>query len=187
MFAKDHRRRSASLLVVAVSTAALVGCGGSTPQRDAPPGTPVEVRGVSYDVQISSELNPDSDSDHAFFAGVPAAGRKLPPDQVWLGVFVQAQNDSDATRRAARSITVADTVDRVFHPVRLPPENDYAYRPATLAPGESEPAPESPGASSPEEGSLLLFHLPLDYFMENRPLELRISDHGQLASVQLDV
>jgi hypothetical protein len=187
MFAKDHRHRSLSLLVIAVSTAALIGCGGSTPQRDAPAGTRVELRGVSYDVEFSSQLNPDSDSDHPFFAGVPAAGRKLPPDQVWLGVFVQAQNESDGPRRAARSITVADTVDHAFRPVRLPPENDYAYRPATLAPGDSEPAPESPAASSPEEGSLLLFHLPLDYFMENRPLELRVSDHGQVASVQLDV
>lgn len=187
MFARNHRRRSLSLLVIAVSTAALIGCGGSTPQRDAQPGTPVEVRGVSYDVQISSQLNPDSDGDHPFFAGVPAAGRKLPPDQVWLGVFVQAQNESNGPRRAASAITVADTVDHVFRPVRLPSENAYAYRPATLAPGDSEPAPDAPAASSPEQGSLLLFHLPLDYFIGNRPLELRVSDHGQLASVQLDV
>jgi hypothetical protein len=180
-------RHGVSFLVAAALTAALPGCGGSTPQRDVPPGTPIEVRGISYDVQISSELNPDSDSDHAFFAGVPAAGRKLPPGQVWLGVFVQAQNESDGPRRAARSITVADTFNHVFRPVPLPPDNAYAYRPATLASGDSEPGPNSPAASSSEQGSLLLFHVPLGYFMDNRPLELRVADAGQLASVQLDL
>src|SRR3712207_1808963 len=103
MFATHRPRRSLGLLVPAVLAAVLTGCGGSTPQRDAPPGAPVELRGVSYDVQISRELNPDSDSDHAFFAGVPAAGRKLPSDQVWLGVFLQAQNESAGPRSAARS------------------------------------------------------------------------------------
>ena len=187
MLRKENHRRRLGLLVIAVATAVLFGCGDSMPQRDEQPGTPVEVRGVSYDVQISSQLNPDSDGDQPFFAGVPAAGRKLPPDQVWLGVFVQAQNESDGTRRTARSITVADTGDHVFRPVPLPTENDYAYRPATLAPGDSEPGPDSPAASAPEQGSLLLFRLPLNCFMENRPLELRVADHGRLASVQLDV
>jgi hypothetical protein len=82
---------------------------------------------------------------------------------------------------------VADTVDHVFRPVALPPGNAYAYRPAALAPGATEPGPGSPAASMPGQGSLLLFRLPLDDFVSNRPLELRVWDAGALASVQLDV
>jgi hypothetical protein len=118
---------------------------------------------------------------------VPAAGRRLPPDQVWLGVFVQAENRAKDARRTAAAITVADTADHVFRPVRLGDGNAFAYRPTTLAAGAAEPDPGSAAGSSPEQGALLLFHLPLRYFMGNRPLELRIAGHGGPASVQLDV
>jgi hypothetical protein len=187
MRSNQIRTRSLLFVAVAIAVAAIAGCGSPTPQRDAPPGTTLEVNGVSYEVQISRQLNPYDDGDRALFQGVPAAGRRLPGDQVWLGVFMQAENDSHDRRRAARSVSLADDFDHVFRPVRLPGVNDYAYRPVLLAPGETEPTPDSPAASAPEQGSLLLFHLPMSYCMSNRPLELRIRDHGTLASVQLDV
>jgi hypothetical protein len=181
-----HLRRGGAVLALAVVFAALAGC-GSTSQRDAAAGTPIEVDGISYQVQLSRELNPDSGSDHPFFAGVPAAGRHLPSDQIWLGVFLQGQNQSHELRRTAVAITVADAFNHDFRPVGVAPGNDYAYRPETLAPGDAEPSPDSPAADAPEQGSLLLFHLPVEYFLADRPLELRIAEHGQLASVQLDV
>ena len=186
MFA-TRPRRTLGLLVPAALVAALVGCGSATPQRDASAGTALQVGGVSYDVQISRELNPDSASDSPLFAGVPAAGRNLPPDQVWLGVFLQAQNDSGSMRRTTSSITVADTDNHVFRPVALPGGNDSAYRAEPLAPGDTEPNADSPAGTSPEQGSVLIFHVPLDYFTSNRPLELRIADHGRLGTVQLDL
>ena len=135
----------------------------------------------------AAALNPYGDGDRAFFVGAPAGGRRLPPDRIWLGVFLQAHNDSDRPRRAAGAITLADSFDHVFRPVPLGADNTYAYRPTTLAAGDSEPGPSSPAAYSPEQGSLLLFDVPLTYFMSNRPLELRVSGHGRFASVQLDV
>ena len=170
------------VLVIGVASA-FAACGGTAPQRDAPVGTPLDVGGVEYDVQTARELNPDAAGDRALFAGVRAPVRALPPDQVWLGVFLQAQNESDDARSAARSIVVADSLGHTFRPVSVARDNAYAYRPAVLAPGATLPAATSVAATSPEQGSVLLFRVPLANFLSNRPLELRIGD----ASVQLDV
>ena len=156
----------------------LAGCGDPVPRRDAPPGTALRVGGVSYAVQTARDLNPRSAGDRPFFAGVPRAGRGLPTDRVWLGVFLQAQNDSGSTRHTASGMTLADTHGHVYRSVPLGPGNDYAYRPETLGPGDTEPDPESPASSSPEQGSLVLFHLPLGAFLHGRPLELRVGAVG---------
>lgn len=174
-------------LATAAATIVVAGCGSSLPQRDAPAGDPVELGGLLYQVQFSRELNPDSAIDHPLFAGVPAAGRDLPGDQIWLGVFVQANNASKTERRTASTFTVADAFDHVFRPVRLPASDDLTYHPDMLAPGDTDPGPDSPAGDSPDQGSLLLFHMPASDFMGDRALELRISDHGRLATVQLDV
>lgn len=185
-----HVRRLAAALLAPAALAFATGCGDDGPQRDAQPGTTLHVGGVAYAVQASRELNPYGADARPFFAGVRRGGRSLPPDQVWLGVFLQAQNESRGDRATARSIVVADDLGRTFAPVALPVGNLYAYRPMTLPPGGTEPAPASPAATSPEQGSLLLFRIPLESFLANRPLELRVrapGDAAHIASVQLDV
>ena len=167
-------RRSRLGVGPALLVAVLAGCGHPVPQREAPPGTSLRVGGVSYVVQTARDLNPASAGDGSFFAGVPAAGRRLPADQVWLGVFLQAQNDTGGARRTASAMTLADADGHAYPPVAVGPANDYAYRPETLVAGGTEPDPDSPASSSPEQGSLVLFHLPLDAFLHGRPLELRI-------------
>jgi hypothetical protein len=171
-------RRSVPGLGAALLVAVVAGCGDPVPQGDAPPGTAVRVSGVSYDVQTARDLDPASPGDRSFFADAPRAGRGLPADQVWLGVFLQAQNDSGSTRRTASAMTLADTRGHVYRSVALGPGNDYAYRPQTLGPGDTEPDPESPASSSPEQGSLVLFHIPLVAFLHGRPLELRVGPGG---------
>jgi hypothetical protein len=174
-------------LVTTVAAIAVAGCGSSLPNRDAQAGDPVELGGVQYQVQFSRQLNPNSVNDRPLFAGVPGAGLNLPGNQIWLGVFIQADNISKAQRRTASSFTVADAFDHVFRPVPLPASNDLAYRPDSLAPGDVDPGPDSPAGDGPDQGALLLFHMPADYFLGDRPLELRISGDGGLATVQLDV
>ena len=171
-------RRSVPGLGAALLVAVVAGCGDPVPQRDAPAQAAVRVGGVSYDVQAARDLDPASAGDRSFFAGAPRAGRGLPADQVWLGVFLQAQNDSGSTRHTAPGMTLADTHGHVYRSVPLGPGNDYAYRPETLGPGDTEPDPESPASSSPEQGSLVLFHLPLGAFLHGRPLELRVGAVG---------
>ncbi|HEX8083054.1 MAG TPA: hypothetical protein VF529_02125 [Solirubrobacteraceae bacterium] len=178
--------RTLPAVAVCLALLPVAGCGDGTPQRDAPPGTTLDLGGVAYDVQAARELNPSS-PDRALFAGVRGNGRTLPADHVWLGVFLQARNAADGPRATARSVEVADGLGHTFRPAPLPARNLFAYRPVTLAPGAAEPSPASPAASSPEQGSLLLFRLPLQDFLANRPLELRLRAAGRLASVQLDV
>jgi hypothetical protein len=171
-------RRSVPGLGAVLLVAVVAGCGDPVPTGDAPPGTAVRVGGVSYDVQTARDLDPASPGDRSFFADAPRAGRGLPADQVWLGVFLQAQNDSGSTRRTASAMTLADRRGHVYRSVALGPGNDYAYRPQTLGPGDTEPDPESPASSSPEQGSLVLFHIPLVAFLHGRPLELRVGPGG---------
>lgn len=185
-----HVSHLAAGLLAVGALAVVAGCGTDAPRRDAPPGTTLRLGGVAYAVQTSRELNADAADARALFTGVRGGGRSLPGDELWLGVFVQAENESGEPRPTARSIVVADSLGHVFQPVALPRANAYAYRPATLPPGGSDPGPGSAAASSPEQGSLLLFRVPLADFLSNRPLELRLHaphDPREIASVQLDV
>jgi hypothetical protein len=181
------RHRIASAVVVTAAAATIAACGGGTPSRDAPEGSVVEVGGIAYQVQFSRELNPDMGSDHPFFAGVPDAGRALSPSEVWLGVFVQGENVSKQVRRASGAITVADAFDHVYRPVRLPAVNDLAYRANVLLPGQQEPSPDGPAGDGPEQGGLLLFHIPENDYVGDRPFELRLAAGRALATVQLDI
>jgi len=178
-------------LVVLAGTILYIGSGSGSPwakkytikatMKDVnglKPGAAVRVGGVSYDVQAARDLDPASAGDRSFFAGAPRAGRGLPADQVWLGVFLQAQNDSGSTRRTASGMTLADARGHAYGSVPLGPGNDYAYRPETLGPGGTEPDPESPASSTPEQGSLVLFRVPLAAFLHGRPLELRVGPGG---------
>jgi hypothetical protein len=83
-------------------------------------------------------------------------------------------------------MTVADAHGRVYRSMPLGPGNDYAYRAETLGPGATEPDPDSPASSSPEQGSLLLFGLPVGAFLHGRPLQLRVATgQGAPAGVRL--
>jgi hypothetical protein len=93
-------RSSRPTVGAALIVALLAACGDPVPRRDARPGTSLRVGGVTYDVQTARVLNPASAGDRSFFAGAPRAGRGLSADRMWLGVFLQAENNSAA--RGAR-------------------------------------------------------------------------------------
>ena len=74
-----------------------------------------------------------------------------------------------------------DNQENSWEPEELPPENEFAYVPRTLAPEECIPQAGSVAQLGPTAGSMLLFQLPLQN-TENRPMELEIGgrDGGKI-------
>jgi hypothetical protein len=144
---------------------------------------------LKYQVQGSRQLNPDDVQDKALLAGVPAAEQRLEPDEVWFGVFVQVENESEEALRPARDVEIIDTQEDVFKPVELEQSNQFAYRAEDpIEGGEIAPVPDTPAFNTANQGSLLLFKLTLDA-LDNRPLELKMesSTTDQTGIIDLDV
>ncbi len=144
---------------------------------------------LKYQVQGSRQLNPGDIQDRALLAGIPAAQQGLKDDEVWFGVFLQVENESDHPLNPSGKIEIIDTQEDIFTPLALEDSNQFAYRSKDPIPGgELAPAPDTPGFNTANQGSMLLFKLTLDA-LDNRPLELKIesSTTEQTGIVDLDV
>jgi hypothetical protein len=88
------------------------------------------------------------------------------------------------------NIDIVDTQGNVYHPIRLDRAiNPYAWVPQSLAPGETEPNPNTTAGTGPAGGSLLLFKLNTSIY-DNRPLTLQIrapSGRRVWATISLDL
>lgn len=153
-------------------------------------GIYLDVSDLKYQVQVSRQINPDDAQDAPYLMGIPPAQQRLAPDQVWFGVFLRVQNETDVPLRPSGDIQIKDTQDEVFKPLILGPANVYAYRALQpIPPGETYPLLDTPGYDSPSRGALVLFKLTLTA-LNNRPLELRIVGRKpprQIGIVDLDV
>jgi hypothetical protein len=183
-----------------VVLAALLACGGLTAcgkhlDEDAKviqienEGLYLPLGELKYQVQGSRQLNPNSVQDRALLAGIPAAQQGLKTDEVWFGVFLQVENQSDEPLRPAGDIEIVDTQEEVFKPLELQQSNQIAYRPEDPIPGgELSPLQDTPAFQTANQGSMLLFKLTIDA-LDNRPLELKIesSTTDQTGIIDLDV
>ncbi len=144
---------------------------------------------LKYQVQGSRQLNPDDIQDKAMLVGIPAAEKDLKDDEVWFGVFMQVENEASHPLRPTGEIEIIDTQEDVFKPLALEDTNQFAYRSTEPIPGgELFPQEDTPGFNTANQGSLLLFKLPL-IALDNRPLELKIesSTTEQTGIIDLDV
>jgi hypothetical protein len=184
-------RRPLVCLAVVACALAVSACGNKEAEtlHGSTEGSYLDLGGLKYQVEISRLLNPASIEDRAYFVGVPAAQRQLPPGQQWFAVFMRVENDAQKAARAATDYTITDTQNTKFRPLALGADNVFAYRGGTLQPKDVLPAPDSPAGQGTIQGSLLLFKIPVANF-ENRPLELSIRSAaapGETATVDLDV
>jgi hypothetical protein len=186
---RPHATRRLAGTLLALLTAALVvaGCGDATPDSNAPEGTSVVQGGVSYFVQDSRELNPQDPDDRALLTGVRNVDRLDGTGGTLVAVFLQAQNDASGVRSADAAPAVVSAEGQSLLPLTLPRGNPYAYRGGRLAPGAQIPAPDSASGESPEDGALLLYRVPADTFITDRPFTLAIGTGAAAASVQLDL
>jgi hypothetical protein len=115
------RARLIVLFLAAVAAVSLSACGERHfPVRSAESeGTYLDLDSLKYQVQISRELNPSDPEDKAYLVGLAKADRSLKPDEVWFGVFLQVQNDTDGAHPTARELEIEDTERNVYRPVSL--------------------------------------------------------------------
>jgi hypothetical protein len=170
------------VLVVGLLAAGLSGCGldyrttihnvsqdalaaGAEPYFDV--GT------VTYQVQITRQLNPFATEDVGYLAGIPHA-QMLPGDRLWFGVFLWAKNQTGQPQKTAGRFEIVDSSGTVYQPTKLNPSlNPYAWTQQTLDVNATEPGVDTTAWQGPTGGSLILFDLPSTVY-SNRPLTLRI-------------
>jgi hypothetical protein len=139
----------------------------------------VNAGGVTYQVQITRQLNPWATEDSAYLHGVQPALLKLAPDQLWFGVFIWARNQTHRDLNTTDTFTIRDSAGTVYRPTPIVAyANPFAWISQRLAPGGVEPAPDTMASYGPTQGGLILFKL-YDSVYSNRPLTLNIYAPGQ--------
>jgi len=150
-------------------------------------GVYVDAGPISYQVQLSRELNPFSQEDRQYLIGTNAAPPK--PDEFYFGVFMWAKNESKTPAPTTNSFDIVDTEGNKYYPIAINPQvNPYAWTSQTLAHLQTEPGPDTTASFGPTQGALVLFKLNASAYA-NRPLTLEINEPGvpKPSSVSLDL
>jgi hypothetical protein len=194
----SSRLRKLPLLALALVAAIALGACGEADTRvttgtyagESGANAPyLNVGPLTYEVQISRELNPYNTEDAAYLQGLSPAQRKLAAGQEWFGVFMQVYNNTSLPWLAATSLTISDTQGNIYTPVVPNETNDFAYRGGTVAAQGRLPEADTVAAAGPTQGALLLYKIQI-VSLDNRPLKIKIvdpTDASQTASAELDV
>jgi hypothetical protein len=150
-------------------------------------GVYVDAGPLTYQVQISRELNAFNIEDKEYLSGVTAT----PPtrDQEWFAVFLWAKNETHSAHVTTNSFEIVDTIGNKYHPIAINAAvNPYAWTATTLKPLDIYPKPDSTAYFGPTQGGELLFKLNGSIY-SNRPLTLEIYAAGQKrpTTVSLDL
>jgi len=145
---------------------------------------------LSYEVQLSRELNPANIEDGAYLQGLTALQRRLLPGQEWFAVFLQVFNNSKARHPLSGNVTIYDTEGNVYTPIVPNLTNLFAYRAGQNVPGSGQlPQPSTVAANGGTQGLLLLYKIQVAS-LDNRPIRIKIVDPRNpalTASAELDV
>jgi hypothetical protein len=179
------RRLLTALSILAVAVA-LGACGNKeeTITEADTEGLYLDVGGLTYQIQVSRQLEPRAVEDQAFLKGLPAGTPPLRPNESWFGVFIRVNNEEDRPIRAAEDFRITDTqylegqacvpIRGCYRPVPLDAKvNPFAYSSTQLDPGEVYPASSTAAEQSVIGGTMLLFRIPYGSY-ENRPLEFHV-------------
>jgi hypothetical protein len=185
-------RRYWILACVAAMALGLAACGRESHPEEANAnnnGGYVDAGPITYQLQVSRQLNPYATEDSQYLTGLPAGTPQPKPDQMWYGVFLQAKNQSDQTAKTTDTFDIVDTQGNKYYPLALnPSENPYAWQSMTLQPSGVEPGADTTASFGPTQGRLLLFKLPTQVY-SNRPLTLQIHSPNQStpSTISLDL
>ena len=176
------------LVLVALAAVSLSACGKRHfPVHSAESeGIYLDLDSLKYQVQVSRELNPSDREDRAYLAGLAKSDRTLAADEVWFGVFLQVQNDTNASHPTAHEMEIEDTERNEYRPINLASINYYRYRSGTLGAKSRLPALDTPAFDAPTQGALVLFKLKESSF-DNRPLVLKITSPVDATSAHVDL
>jgi hypothetical protein len=154
---------------------ALTACGKSShPPTSENNGVYINAGPITYQLQVSRELNQYATEDHQYLTGLTASEASLTGTQEWYAVFLWAKNQTDKTQTPSTNFDIIDTQGKHYYPVAVNPQaNPYAWTAHPLTPGEIEPGPDTTASFGPTQGALLLFKLDASVY-DNRPLTLEI-------------
>ena len=162
----------------------------SDPPSDLNNGVYVDAGPITYQLQVSRELNPYAVEDRQYLTGLPSGvSRTLTPDQLWYGVFLWAKNQTNESHPTAQRFDIVDSSGDIYYPIALDTSvNEFAWTNQVLDPSEIQPAPNTVASAGPTGGSLLLFKLPNSVYA-NRPLTLNIypAGGGKPGQISLDL
>lgn len=175
----------ACALLIGVGLAA---CGRlSHPTNVDSEGEYVDAGPITYQVQVSRQLNPYAPDDRQFLAG--ASGPSPSASQEWFGIWLWAKNQTHQNATTTDSFDIVDTQGNKYYPVPIDTRvNPFAWTPETLAPKQTAPIPSTASFYVPSQGGLVLFKLNETVY-SNRPLTLQIYAPGQAepSTVSLDL
>lgn len=195
-------RRLLTALCALIAATAIAACGDHHPHLSglAPhvqssadennDGGYVDAGPITYQLQISRELNQYSPEDSAYVKGLPSGvSTGLGPTELWYGVFLWAKNQTNQPQTTSDNFKITDTQGNTYYPVKLDTAvNPFAWTAQSLAPLETEPKPNTPMSDSPTQGGLLLFKVPTTVY-SNRPLTFYIlgTNNEKLGSISLNL
>jgi hypothetical protein len=190
-------RKLTLLALVLIAAGALSACGDShtkvttgTYAGESGVNAPyLDVGPLTYQVQLSRQLNPYSTEDSSYLQGLTPAERKLEPGQEWFGVFMQVYNNGKHPQAAATDLAITDTQGNRYIPIVPSPTNAFAYRGGTVPANSRLPMLDTIASNGTTQGALLLFKIQVAS-LDNRPLKLKIVDPdnaAETASAELDV
>jgi hypothetical protein len=187
-------RRSLIALCGLLLVVGLAACGHASPHQNFADanndGDYISAGYITYQLQISRELNQYGTEDAAYLKGLPAGvSPNLGPDQLWYGVFLYAKNQSGHAATTTDTFEIVDTQGNVYHPVKLDPNvNPFAWTSMKLANLDTEPGPNTVASLGPTQGGLLLFKV-YNTVYSNRPLTLYILGPGnrRLGGISLNL
>jgi hypothetical protein len=190
-------RKSTLLALLLLAAIALGACGDShtkvttgTYAGESGQNAPyLDVGPLSYEVQLSRELNPFDTEDSSYLQGLTTAQQTLEPGQEWFAVFMQVYNNSSQAHPAASDLTITDTQGNRYIPVFPGATNPFAYRAGSVPAKGRLPLLSTIASNGTTQGALLLFKIQV-VSLDNRPLKLTIVDPGdaaETATAELDV
>jgi hypothetical protein len=162
----------------------ITGCGNKPAQKHAADpenfGVYVNAGLITYQMQISRELNGYSTEDAQYLSGLPKGTTAPTPTQEWYAVFMWAWNQNKHPLHTAplAAFDVVDTQGTMYHPEAIDPHlNPYQWTSQLLQPRQTEPGPDTTAFFGPTQGQLLLFKISTTAYA-NRPLTLQIRGAG---------
>ena len=170
--------RSSRISTVVCGLVLAIGLGGCGKTNHPPTGENngvyVNAGPVTYQLQISRELNQYATEDRQYITGLPAAQGALVHGQEWYGVFLWAKNQTNKPQVTSGNFDIVDTQGKHYYPLAVNPAlNPYAWTARALQPNGTEPGADTTASFGPTQGSLLLFKLDNSIY-DNRPLTLEI-------------
>jgi hypothetical protein len=186
--------RLALLLCAAISIFGLSACFKKKPIHTSADteGIYVSAAGVSYQVQLSRELNPFTNEDAGYLRGLPPLTVKPNNQEEWFAIWMRAENlgKKPVKMLGIDQYSLIDTQGNVYKPVPLTNANPLRYTPVVIPAHTTIPLAGSAAYFSPTQGEELLFKINVNAY-QNRPLTLHLLGPGSpgptLADVSIDL